>query len=213
MLPALANADVMLAAGGGLFVIAAVFAWMGDSRARGILSVKRFDDDVAAPLENRYLESRSFRDLYNAVHEVAGHPAAMVASMIAVAVVALAVGSWYVTRPDVSLPFIIFVFIVGLVWHFGDVIEGILVISYAGESGLGRSDRRTIEYYGALLGKGKYYFLVLAASVSVASLLNAAGQLPEDSAPLAIIVLAFAPCLLLSLVWRSTLRKMRSAKP
>jgi len=205
---ALANADLTLAMGGVLFAYLDAYSWSADARAKRVLRGRRFDDVVNTSLESRYSDSRSFRSLYNAAHEVANQPIFMVGAMLGVVILAIGVGEVYIHAPDISLPFVVVVFVLGLTLHFGDIIESILVVSYAERSTLTRSDRKSLEYFGRVVGSGKYFLLGLALSVLGASLFDFAGLLPQDTAPLALLAIAFIPCLFLSLAWRGTLKKL-----
>jgi len=208
-LPTLANADFALVVGGVLFAFLVAYSWAADTRAKRILTRRRFDDRVNTSLESRYSDSRSFRGLYNAAHEVANQPVFMVGAMLGIVIIALGIGVLYVHSPDISLPFVILVFVMGLTLHFGDVIEAILVVSYAEKSALGRSDRRSVEYFGRVVNMGKYLILGLAMSVLGASWMGFSGFLPQDTAPLTLIAVAFVPCLFLSLAWRRILRRLQ----
>ena len=206
---ALANADLVLVIGGVLFASLAAFSWAADAGARRILRGRGFDDRVNSSLETRYSDSRSFRSLFNGVHEVANQPVFMVLAMLGIAIVSIAVGALYVHSPDVALPFVILVFILGLTLHFGDVIEAVFVVSYAEKSELSRSDRKSVEYFGRVVNRGKYLLLGLALCLLAASWLSFSGLLPQDTAPITLIGVAFAPCLALSYAWRGILKRIQ----
>lgn len=209
-MPTLANADFALVVGGALFAFLIAYSWAADVKARRILTGRRFDDRVNTSLESRYSDVRSFRGLYNAAHEVANQPIFMVAAMLGIVIFSVGVGTLYIHSPDISLPFVILVFVMGLVLHFGDVIEAVLVVSFAEKAALSRSDRRSVEYFGLVVNRGKYFILGLALSVLGASWLGFSGHLPQDVAPLMLVAVAFAPCLVLSFAWRSILKRLPS---
>lgn len=209
MLPALANADVMLVMGGALFVFLGVYSWAAAARAKRILVGRRFDDIVNTSLESRYSDTTSFGSLYNAAHDLANQPIFMVVAMVGIAILAIMVGVLYIRSPDISLPFITLVFISGLTLYFGDVIEAVFVVSYAEKSALGRSDRKSVDYFGSVVNRGKYFLLGLALCVLLASWLSFSGLLPQDTSSLTLIIVAFVPCLILSFVWKGTLKRLQ----
>jgi len=206
---ALTGADVTLVAGGVVFLLLAALCWRADIKGARILRERRFDDDVDASLEQRYLDSHSFRDHYNSVHEVVNHPAFMVGGMVSGSILAIMIGYWYVFHLYVALSFVVLVFIIGLTWYFGDAIEAAFFISFAGQSTLRRSDKDSVTYHGKVLDRGRFYLLAVAGFMWAAAVLDSGGVLPADFESFALIAVAFLPGLVISASWWGALRRIR----
>jgi len=208
-LQAITGVDIVLAAGGVLLLILGALIWRVEANTRDSLRSKRFDNDTNASLERMYLEENSFRGMYNAMHEVINQPPFMVAGMTVASVFAILVGYFYVTHPDTALSFIVLVFIIGLVWYFGDALESTLVVSFASRSSLRKSDRDNVGRYQELVRLGKYYLLALGVCLLAASSADAAGLVTYVSRPFGVVLLVLAFGLAFLAAWRSTLAANR----
>ena len=192
-----------------MFAFVGAYSWAADVRAKRTLRVRSFEDRVNVSLECRYSDSRSFKTLYNGAHEVANQPIFMVVAMLGITILALEVGTLYVHSPDITLPFVILVFVLGLVLYFGDIIEAALLLSFAENSALSRSDRKSVEYFGRVVSLGRFFLTGVALCLLSASVLGASGLLPQEAASFALVAIAFVPCLILSLAWRGTQKRLQ----
>jgi len=208
-LQAVTGVDIALAAGAILFLVLGALIWRVEANTRGAFRSKRFDSDTNASLERMYLEDHSFRGVYNAVHEVVNQPPFMIAGMTVASVFAILVGYFYVSHPDIALSFIVLVFILGLVWYFGDALESTLVVSFAARSSLRKSDRDNLARYQEMVRLGKYYLLTLGVCLLAASFSDFAGLITYITRPFGVVLLALAVGLAFLAAWRSTLAANR----
>ena len=207
--PSFTEVDAALAAGGAVLVVLGSMIWKVEAATRGALEAKRFDGEAYTSLERRYLDSHSFRGLYNAVHDIVNQPPFMVAGMALSSIIAILIGVLYVSHPEIALPFIVLVFVLGLIWYFGDALESTLVIAYAAKLDLRKSDKENVGRYRELARMGKHYLLVMGIFLLAASLLDGAGLVPYISRPFGVLLLALVAGLALLAAWRSTLAANR----
>ncbi len=206
---AFVGVDIVLAAGGILYLTIGSLVWRAEANFREPLRGKRFDENTGASLERMYIDSHSYRGWYNAIHDVVNQPPFMVAGMAAASVIAILAGFMYVAHPEITLSFIVLVFILGAVLYFGDALESTLVLSFAARSPLGRLDRANVQKYTKLVGAGKYYLLFLGASLLAASALDAAGTISFVQRPYGALAFGLAVGLILVAGWRRTLAENR----
>ncbi len=208
-LQAFVGVDIALSAGGILYLIIGSLVWRVEARAREPLREKRFDENTGASLERMYLDSHSYRGWYNAVHDVVNQPPFMIAGMAAASIFAILAGFMYVAHPEITLSFIVLVFILGAVLYFGDALESTLVLSFAAKSPLGKLDRANVQKYTKLVGAGKYYLLCFGACLLASSAVDAAGIVSYVQRPYGALALALVVGLALVAGWRRTLTKNR----